>query len=474
VSAGAISHSRNATFSFGTSVAGDAVRYECKLDSGDWAWCNTSKTYEGLSMGTHTFSVRATDRANNTDPAPETRTWQIDTLQSFHTSPDPSWPSISSGTEVRSVLPDGCGGWYVGGSFAHSGHLNLLHIKRDKSVDATWNPGTTGGGIRTMLLSQPVLTQAGRLYIGGTFTAVNGVSSAKYLAAVTTPSCDGAVAGGALVTAWNPGPDGAVYALAAGMNLNGTALESIFAGGGFSSLANGGVSRSKVAQLNLSDGAPTPWDPSAQPATSTVYSLAVTANQVYVGGGFTSIGGQARANLAEIGRGGTGAATEWAPDPDKRVDSLALAQKSDPPAAQSPALATIYVGGQFTTIGSPASSRSRAAELNLADNGSATPWNPSLTGTSGQAFVPLTATDVIVGGAFDQVQGIPRSRLAETAKESGAPYDWNPSMDKAVYSLSNASPLLAVGGLFTTVGGGSSPQLAFFCAVSGPPTCSAP
>ena len=76
--------STTATFRFSGSddySATGALTYECRLDStapADWVvGCTSPKTYFGLTAGSHTFEVRATDAAGNTDATPASYTWTV-------------------------------------------------------------------------------------------------------------------------------------------------------------------------------------------------------------------------------------------------------------------------------------------------------------------------------------------------------------------------------------------------------------
>jgi hypothetical protein len=59
-------------------VAGSGITFECKLDEGSWETCISPKEYNGLSEGSHTFQVRATDPYGNVDPTPASRQWYVD------------------------------------------------------------------------------------------------------------------------------------------------------------------------------------------------------------------------------------------------------------------------------------------------------------------------------------------------------------------------------------------------------------
>jgi hypothetical protein len=65
----------SAAFSFVSSEPKSS--FACKLDGGRWGRCNPPRSYLSLALGSHQFSVRATDPAGNTDQTPATYGWTV-------------------------------------------------------------------------------------------------------------------------------------------------------------------------------------------------------------------------------------------------------------------------------------------------------------------------------------------------------------------------------------------------------------
>jgi CSLREA domain-containing protein len=62
-----------------TDSKSPVVSTECKLDGGAFAACNSPYPFSGLTDGSHTFEVRATNELGTTSD-PVSRTWEIDTV----------------------------------------------------------------------------------------------------------------------------------------------------------------------------------------------------------------------------------------------------------------------------------------------------------------------------------------------------------------------------------------------------------
>ena len=82
------SNNTTPTFTFSSSETGST--FECRIDGGSWTTCSSPDTLAPLSAGSHTFDLRATDAAGNTDPTPASYTWTIDVTSPTVTITDPT------------------------------------------------------------------------------------------------------------------------------------------------------------------------------------------------------------------------------------------------------------------------------------------------------------------------------------------------------------------------------------------------
>jgi Calcineurin-like phosphoesterase len=68
-------NTRDASFTFSSTEPSST--FECSRDGAAFSACSSPKQYTGLANGSHTFKVRATDAAGNTDQSPASRTWKV-------------------------------------------------------------------------------------------------------------------------------------------------------------------------------------------------------------------------------------------------------------------------------------------------------------------------------------------------------------------------------------------------------------
>ncbi len=64
-----------ASFTFSASEPG--ATFACSLDGGGFQPCSSPQTYSGLTDGSHSFQVRATDPAGNGDQTPAAQSWTV-------------------------------------------------------------------------------------------------------------------------------------------------------------------------------------------------------------------------------------------------------------------------------------------------------------------------------------------------------------------------------------------------------------
>ncbi len=135
------------------------------------------------------------------------------------------------------------------------------------------------------------------------------------------------------------------------------------------------------------------WNPNAN---SYITSIAVSGSDIYVGGAFTSIGGQSRNYIAKLNNTNGSADATWNPNANSQVNSIVVNGSN------------IYAGGQFTSIGGQ--TRNYIAKLNSTDGSADATWNPNADGYV--QSIAVNAGDLYIGGNFTTIGGSYRPNLA--------------------------------------------------------------
>jgi len=142
----------SAHFSFSSSKSGST--FQCRLDAASVTQCASPLDYAGLSGGSHTFTVVATDAIGNIEPTPAHYTWTIDTtpfgtkITSQPTNPSNSknasftFVSKKEGATFRCAL-DSSSFSACTTPLSYSGLNESTHTFRVKAIDGLGNEDQT-------------------------------------------------------------------------------------------------------------------------------------------------------------------------------------------------------------------------------------------------------------------------------------------------------------------------------------------
>ncbi len=224
-------------------------------------------------------------------------------------------------------------------------------------------------------------------------------------------------------------------------------------GGEFSSVD--GVPRRHLARLRPDGSLDPQWKPEPD---GRIESLAVLGNQFVVAAGdFRSIGGGVRRQLAKLRGGGNGSlVSSWSPPYVSGLVYGVTAHSSG----------TVFVYGVIQVIDGVG--RNGIAKLDADSGALVTAWNAPLpNGTSITHAVVDGSGHVYVSGRFDSVGGVARLGLAKLHANTGALIaGWNPSL-AGPYGINGPLLLDGQGFLYTTAG--SRTQLRKLSTTNGSP-----
>jgi hypothetical protein len=277
----------------------------------------------------------------------------------------------------------------------------------------------------------------GTLYLGGSFTQVNGQTRNR-LAACNAASGN--------LLGWNPSANGVVRALKVS-----PAGTRVYVGGDFSAV--GGAARARVAALSPSSGAAFGWSPYVNNSVKAI-TTSTTGSTVYVGGDFSSAEGAGRSRLAAF-NATSGNLTSLKPSISNGAGNFATVLTL----AISPDNQTLYFGGDFALVNGH--SRRNAAAVS-SGVGTLRTWSPASTAdVVGELTVSASGNTVFAGG-----RGTGGYAQAYGPTAGGTPV-WNVATNGDVEALAVSSSIVYVGGHFTTVSGSTRHHLAALRASGG-------
>jgi hypothetical protein len=387
---------------------------------------------------------------------------------------------------IRTAIPDGTGGYYIGGDFSTmNGYkkIGLAHIKNDHTLDQSWDININdGAGVYALLLS----VTGDTLWVGGTFSSIGGVAKDKVAAIkVSTRTVLGSWGPGAINKNW--WAPGVVCALAWYPG-DVTNPAKLLIGGDFANF-NWTVNKANLAALNPVTGTVlsgwqadiTPWDAYGVPVSPVVRTLLVDKNNLYIGGLFKSIKDATNTtynqqSLTVIDVRGNGTYNTWTsfkPDilpvsEQGYVNTMQLVNMDD-----GSGNAAIAIGGKFTkvhsfnvqsftivgmTAGNPLKYQGGALTVNgrVVD----TTFTPNVY-ASGEVYSFFIKDNLAyLAGDFEGFQGdnfstvTPRRNLAAFDMKTNVLQNWAPAMQtnmpvRSIY-VNNTEVMAA--GSFTTAG----------------------
>ncbi|MFZ4708182.1 MAG: delta-60 repeat domain-containing protein, partial [Bacteroidales bacterium] len=259
--------------------------------------------------------------------------------------PDLNFPAVNGTVNV--CVPDGSGGWFIGGTFTQVGtdtRNNLARINSSGSV-TSWDPNANN-------TINAITIDGSSIYVGGSFTSINGATTRNRLAKLNNTD-------GTADATWNPNANNTVYAIA-------VSGSTIYVGGIFTTI-NGATTRNLLARLNNTNGtADALWNPNVNTVNTVVTTISISGTDIYIGGSFDQIHGYPRKGLAKMLTTETSGTVDltWAPALQSLDTAFAIAISGS----------DIYVGGHFSLI--YPSVRNRLAKLNNTTGAVNATWDP--------------------------------------------------------------------------------------------------
>lgn len=360
-----------------------------------------------------------------------------------------------TGGRVRRSAPDGAGGVYIVGGFRKVGGLDrrgVAHIRADGTVDPDFVPAVsapgddpiTGGGVAHLAVG------GGRVYVAGDLAASSGGQNRAYVIALDAAT-------GALDTGFNAQVTDDLY------YDNPVSAIALSAGRLYIAMTTNGKIAGQAATLAAVDPATGARDMAFTPApimysgtgVGSVNALDRQGDKLYIAGFFATVGGTARANVAELDAA-TGSLTSWNPaTPAEGVGTIdATADR-------------VWFARGRSSGATPLKARVDAFDRTT---GAIVPnVGIDVTDPSGNVTITsllATSDRVYFGGNFETAGGQTRRNVA-AIDLTGTLQAFNPDANQQVNGITPLSTGVYIGGQFTSVRGTSRPGLAALSSTTG-------
>ncbi|ABZ95186.1 Conserved hypothetical protein [Leptospira biflexa serovar Patoc strain 'Patoc 1 (Ames)'] len=304
----------------------------------------------------------------------------------------------------------------VGGAFT-TPRNNVFALDLNGTVLA-WDPNFNG-------IVDAIAVSGQKVYVGGSFTAVNGGTARPNFAVVDS----------------NTGTDiGINYALNGNVHQVIESNGQIYLFGSFTSVL--GENRNYGASIDSNTNSIREWNPRflnpfSYPSASAGFSL--DGSRIMIPGGNGTVNYVDRSNIASVYLD-SGLPTNWAPSIDNEVAVLHI--KND----------HLFIGGYFATISGLSRTRLAAFRLPSYELSS---FNPTIT-TGNVTQLISDETNFYFAGTFTTVSGSARSNAAAYSLDNFSLTNWAPDPNNQVSSILDLGDSILLGGLFNTAGGSAS------------------
>ncbi len=354
-------------------------------------------------------------------------------------SVDPTTSRIFIGGEFASFGPVSASGTYYGAT----SYQRLVGLSPTGEMQGNFDGGIQNGIVYTI---KPIVAPTGytsynkMLLVGGTFTSIQQQNSPTAYTRSGIARYEPLELSG---NSWNyildptfaPTLNGGGYIQSIDYDFDNS---RIYIGGGFNTV--NGVARTNVAALGLDGTLISAFNPVL---TANVYVSSVirqSVNSILIGGGFTSVNGNTSLKyLTRVNSSGV-ADTSFAPNISSDVFAVGVQSNNQ-----------LVIGGGFTSVGG--TSRSFIARLNN-DGTLDTPFNLNVNGQVLKLHIDRN-DNITFAGAFTSVNNVPRAGLARVNANGVLDQTFNPKpfSTNAVNAIAYTQAGTAwIGGSFTQMG----------------------